>query len=368
MRSFLIMMNPILIDAHQDLAWNMLSFERDYTLSVKQTRLREKNSPTVQRNDDTLLGWPEFQAGRVAVAFATLFAAPIRASEGDWDTQVYRDGVQAHRLYRAQADAYARLFDQHPDKFRPLRTTRDLAAILLAWQTLETPAPTGLLTIMEGADGIRSIDELDEWWDLGVRIIGLAWKATRYAGGTGEPGPLTREGRLLVAGMAERGFSLDLSHMAWEACLEALDCYEGPVLASHANPLKMVKQSASNRFLTDEIIDRLVERDGVIGIVPFNRFLDASWRRSDPRSACPLEMIVAHIDYICQRAGDARHVGFGTDFDGGFGLQQVPDGIDSIADLQKLVPLLQERGYTEEDIHAIFGRNWQIFLEKSLPV
>jgi membrane dipeptidase len=80
-----------------------------------------------------------------------------------------------------------------------------------------------------------------------------------------------------------------------------------------------------------------------------------------------LEQIVAQIDYICQVAGDARHVGLGTDFDGGFGLQSVPPGIDSIADLHKLAPLLAERGYTTEDIAAVLGENWLTLLRRILP-
>lgn len=367
MRSFFIEMKPLIIDAHQDLAWNMLTFGRDYSLSALETRRREMGTPTVQRNDDTLLGWPEYQQGRVAVIFATLFAAPARASEGEWDLSTYANVEQAHILYKKQVDAYRQLFERHSDKFVALRSARDLAAVLADWDKPEKPAPTGLVTLMEGADGIRSLDELDEWWEAGVRIIGPAWKATRFCGGTGEPGPLTPEGHSLLAAMAERGFSLDISHMAWESALQALDSYEGHLIASHANPLKMVRNGSSNRFLSDEIIDRLLERDGIIGIVPFNRFLDQTWQRSDPRSACPLDRIVAHIDYICQRAGDAFHVGFGTDFDGGFGLQRVPDGIDTIADLQKLTPLLGERGYSEKDIRSIFGLNWQNFLQKSLP-
>jgi len=66
-------------------------------------------------------------------------------------------------------------------------------------------------------------------------------------------------------------------------------------------------------------------------------------------------------------AGDARHVGLGSDFDGGFGLQHAPQGIDTIADLQKLIPRLQEKGYTEKDIAAVLGENWIAYLERSLP-
>jgi len=366
-RSLFIPMKPTIIDAHQDLAWNMLTFERDYSLSALETRNREKGSLVVQKNDDSLLGWPEYQLGRVAVIFATLFATPARLREGDWDILTYANVEQAHSVYKKQVDAYRRLFDRHSDKFTPVRSIRELSAVMEAWATPDQPARTGLVMLMEGAEGIRSIDELDDWWECGVRMIGPAWKSTRFCGGTNEPGPLTAEGRSLLAGMAERGFSLDISHMAWEAALQALDFYEGPILASHANPLRMVKNGSSNRFLTDEIIDKLLERNGVIGIVPFNRFLDQTWKPSDSRSACSLDRVIALIDYICQRAGDALHVGFGTDFDGGFGLQQVPHELDTIADLQKLDLLLAERGYSTENIQAIFGLNWKNFLQKSLP-
>jgi membrane dipeptidase len=76
---------------------------------------------------------------------------------------------------------------------------------------------------------------------------------------------------------------------------------------------------------------------------------------------------VAHIDYICQRAGDARHVGIGSDFDGGFGKESVPAEIDNIADLQLIAPLLAEKGYNDEDIAAILGGNWLAFLRRTLP-
>jgi membrane dipeptidase len=78
-------------------------------------------------------------------------------------------------------------------------------------------------------------------------------------------------------------------------------------------------------------------------------------------------MLVDHIDYICQMAGDARHAGLGSDFDGGFGLQSVPPELESLADLQKLAPRLAARGYSEENIAAILGGNWLRFLRQSLP-
>lgn len=373
MRSFYFSnMQPLIVDAHQDLAWNMLTFGRDYTLPVEETRRREKNSPHIlENNGDTTLSWQEYQRGRVGIVFGTLFAAPARVKVSEWDTQVYETPAQAHTLYSRQLDAYDRLFDQHPEKFTPTRTRLQLEQLLETWNQ---PAnahpngrPTGIVTLMECAEGVRTPDELDEWWQRGVRIIGPAWMSTRFCGGTREPGPLTKDGRELLDAMSERGLTLDLSHMAWESALESLDRYTGPLIASHANPLKMVKNGSSNRFLTDEIIDGIIEHNGVIGVIPFNRFLVQGWKNSDPRSDCPLDMVAALIDYICQRAGSALHVGFGSDFDGGFGLQQIPPELDTIADLQKLSPLLADRGYSESDIAAIFGGNWIAHLRRNLP-
>ena len=364
-------MPPLIVDAHQDLAWNMLTFGRDYTQSVAETRQREKGSYIIENNGDTTLSWQEYQRGRVALVFATLFAAPLRTKVNAWETQSYETADQAYRIYQGQIDRYNQLFDSHPDKFTPIRFTRELDSLLGKWNLPDSAhpngRPTGLVSLMEGADCVRDIGELDEWWERGVRIIGPAWMSTRYCGGTREPGPLTKDGYALLAAMAERGFALDLSHMDWEAACQALDCYEGTIIASHANPLKMIKNGTSNRFLTDEIIDGILEHDGIIGIVPFNRFLIQSWKNSDPREDCPLDMVAAHIDYICQRAGDALHVGFGSDFDGGFGLQQIPAELDTIADLQKVAPLLAARGYNENDITAIFGENWINLLRRTLP-
>jgi membrane dipeptidase len=129
------------------------------------------------------------------------------------------------------------------------------------------------------------------------------------------------------------------------------------VIASHSNALALLKGWENNRHLPDEVIRGLLERDGVLGVVALNSFLQTGWKRGDDRNLVPLNTVVTHIDYICQMAGDARHVGLGTDFDGGFGWQAVPAEIDSIADLQKISPLLRERGYTEDDIALILAGN-----------
>ena len=167
--------------------------------------------------------------------------------------------------------------------------------------------------------------------------------------------------------MAEFGFTLDLSHMDEQAALQALDAYPGAIIASHSNAFALLNSVDSNRFLSDRALRGLIERDGIVGIVPYNCFLAWGWTPGDGRQAVTLEAVAAQIDYICQMAGDARHAGLGSDFDGGFGLQAAPAGIDTIADLRKLIPILAEKGYTESDIAAILGANWLSLLRSTLP-
>jgi membrane dipeptidase len=211
--------------------------------------------------------------------------------------------------------------------------------------------------------------ELSEWYELGLRIIGLAWAGTRYCGGTSEPGPLTGEGRKLIAAMADYNFMLDLSHMDGAAALESLDRYEGPVMATHANCDALMNGSGTNRHFSDRIIRGLIERDGVIGLIPFNTFLKVGWLRKNgsQREEVSLDAFIAHIDHVCQLAGDANHAGIGSDFDGGFGLQSIPPELDTIADLQMVASKLMARGYSETDAANVLGGNWLRFLRKHLP-
>jgi membrane dipeptidase len=348
-----------IVDAHEDLAWNMLTFGRDYTKSAVVTRLSESGNLAQLECGDTLLGYDDYQRGSVCIVFSTLFASPIRRKRGDWDSQSYSNVEEANAIYCGQLDAYHRLCDQNPEKFCLIDTYQNILAILANWKDEQkTTHPIGLVVLMEGGEAVGNPEELEDFWQAGVHIIGPAWAGTRFCGGTGEPGPLTKEGYALLDGMAERGFTLDISHMDEQAALQAIDRYPQLIIASHANAKALLKGVDTNRHLSDQVIHNLIERGGVIGIVPLNPFLKAGWKKDDPRAEVTLGHVVAQIDYICQLAGDAMHVGIGTDFDGGFGVQYTPEGIDTIGDLQKLIPLLDEIGYSARDIQAVMGGNW----------
>ncbi len=365
---------PLIVDAHEDLAWNALTFGRDYTRPVRVTRQIESATATPAHTGQSVLGLDEYLQAQVAVIFATLFVGPQRHRAGDWETQIYADAREAHRLYAAQLDFYHRLTDaQRP--FSLIGSRSDLRAVLDSWEKApgspaagDDPRRIGLVPLMEGADGIVEPEEAAWWMERGLRIVGLAWARTQYAGGTGEPGPLTPEGRRLLHVMDDVGLMLDLAHTSDAAYLEALDVFEGPVIVSHANPRALMRNYARpERLLSDTMIARLAERGGVIGIMPHNDFLKAGWRKGDRREEVSLERVADMMDHVCQVTGSAAHVGLGTDFDGGRGLDRMPVEIDSIADLPKVGGLLRERGYSEEAIAAILGQNWVKILERGLP-
>lgn len=317
-----------------------------------------------------MLGWSEYQQGHVAIVFATLFASPLRKKKHDWSTQDYADPSQADILYRNQLDSYHRLVSDHPEKFKLILTKIDLVRHMNDWMNASEPQaglPVGIVLLMEGADAIQTPDDLEFWWEQGVRIIGPAWAGTRFCGGTGEPGPLTEEGRHLLDKMAEIGFILDISHMDELAVLQSFDMYTGRLIASHANASSMIRNYSGNRHLSDDLIHRLFERDGIMGIIPFNKFLDQDWSSNGGRVNISLSMVADQIDHVCQIAGDSHHVGIGTDFDGGFGMQSTPFELNSIADLQKLAEHLTDHGFSDRDISAILGLNWKHMLEYNLP-
>ncbi len=347
----------LIVDAHEDIAWNMLALGRDVRRSALETRRLESETDVPARNGICMVGLPEWLRGSVALVFGTIYVEPARRGR-DLGPQVYSDAEEAHAMAMKQLDTYRRLAEEE-EQMALVGSQRDVADVLASW---ERGSPSvGIVPLMEGADPIREPAEAEMWFDRGVRMVGLSWKAgTRYAGGDGVGGPLTDLGRELLTVMADLGMILDVSHLAEEACFEAVGRFEGRVVATHANPRALVPGA---RQLSDEMIRRLSERDGVVGIVPANAFLRPDWRTTPPT----LQDVVAAVDHVCQVVGDAAHVGLGSDFDGGLGADHTPRELDTVADLQRIGPALGEAGYDEKHIEAILAGNWLRVLQHALP-
>jgi membrane dipeptidase len=314
-----------------------------------------------------MVGLQEEIEARVAVTCGTIFVSPSWSKMYPDERILYDTPDEAYRLGMQQIEFYHRLADQE-DRVRLVQTLADLDAVLVTWtkNKSEDDHRFGIVMLMEGADPILEPAQLEEWYARGLRVIGPAWTATRYAGGTKAPGPLTDMGRELLAAMRGYNMILDLAHMTPDGIFEALDRYDGPLFASHANPLRF-RQDRPDRNLSDEIITLIAQREGVVGIMPYNLFLTEEWVIGDRKDAVTIKHVINAIDHVCQITGSALHVGIGSDFDGGFGSESVPVGFDTIVDLQKIGDELAERGYSEADITAIMSGNFLRVLRAGLP-
>jgi membrane dipeptidase len=123
-----------------------------------------------------------------------------------------------------------------------------------------------------------------------------------------------------------------------------------------------------NRQFSDEQIKELIGRGAVIGGVLDAWMMVPNWERgqSTPESMnCKLEVMIDHVDHICQLAGNALHVAIGSDLDGAYGREQCPYDLETIADLQKFPPMFLKRGYSSNDVHNIMHGNWLRFLRNA---
>jgi membrane dipeptidase len=355
-------MTPRLIfDAHLDLAWNAIDWNRDLTLPVAEIRRREleEGTPGKGRGVGTV-AYPDLRRGGVGIFIATVLARQVRV--GLMPAAVrYATMEAAYGATRGQMAYYAAL--EAEGVLRWIKDAPTLESHVRAWNEGGGEGePLGFILSMEGADPVLSPAQVAEWYEAGLRIIGPAhYGVSPYAHGTGTEGGLFPQGPALLKEMERVGMILDVTHLSDQCFDEAMEIYGGPVLASHHNCRALVPDQ---RQLTDEQIQKLVARGGVIGAALDAWMLSPGWVRGKtlPEEAgVTLETAVDHIDRVCQLAGNARHAAIGTDLDGGFGREQSPHDLDTIADLQRLPELLRGRGYSEEDITGILHGNWVRF-------
>lgn len=328
------------VDAHLDLAYNALR-GRAVTRPATEQTADPEGIPTV--------GLPDLRRGGVGFVCATIFTAPAVNDQPGYRTpdEAQIAGWEQLQWYLAQLKAGEIDLVTSPDEV-PSTPCGD--------------GPVPAILLMESADPLRTPADLPMWFNAGLRIIGMAWKQTRYAGGTGAPGPLTDLGRELAKEMDRLGVIHDVSHLAEASFWELMDLAAGPVFASHSNCRRFVP---TDRQLSDDMIRALVSRGGVIGINYFDKFLLSPDEHKTRRAT--LDDVVRHMDHICQLAGSARHVAIGTDMDGGLGRENIPREIITSEDLPKLAEALGRRGYSAGDVAGIMGGTLAEFFRKNLP-
>jgi membrane dipeptidase len=355
----------ILWDAHLDLAWNALDWNRDLLRPVTDVRRSEREQGMTDKGRAcNTVSFPELRRGKVAVFIATLLARLLRPNLIP-AIQRYSSMEAAHAAAHGQMAYYQAL--ERQGHLRWIKDWPTLDAHVRSWQANpDGDLPLGFILSMEGADPVLTPDAVEEWYRAGLRIIGPAhYGVSPYAHGTGTEGGLFPQGPALLREMERVGMILDVTHLSDQCFDEALDVYGGPVLASHHNCRALVPDQ---RQLTDEQIKRLIGRGAVIGTALDAWMLYPGWVRGQTRpeaAGVTLETMVDHLDRVCQLAGNARHAAVGTDLDGGFGREQSPHDLDTIADLQRLPGLLRRHGYKEDAIEGICHGNWLRFFREA---
>ena len=362
------MTQPLIFDAHLDLSWNALSFNRDQTETLEQINAREVGMTGDMGRAHATTSLPEMRRGRVAICQATLLARAkrhVQPTDGfrrtnlDYGTQSIAYGIAQGQL------AYYRLLEQQGE-MRMIRTAQELDEHCRVWETDATDrTPIGYILAMEGGDPIVDPSQVEAWYRDGLRSVMMShYGKSHYSVGTGDDGPLTPRGIELLKEFERVGMILDATHLADQSFFEALDRFSGPVIASHNNCRALVP---ADRQFSDEQIKLLIQRDAVIGVACDAWMLRPGWKIGHTLpEGLTMSALVDHIDHICQLAGNVRHVGIGSDLDGGYGTEQTPSDLKTIADLQKLSPLLAERGYSEADIAGIFSGNFLRFFRRWL--
>jgi membrane dipeptidase len=362
----------LLFDAHLDLAMNAVEFNRDLTQSVPDIRKTEhhlRDRPDRGRGTVTL---PEMRRAGIGLCVGTQIA---RVEMNAWSPVTgWRSQAQAWAITQGQLAWYRAMEEQ--GQMRQIRSRRELEAHLTQWEkedgagdTSPQPrVPIGYLLSLEGADSLLTIGHLERSYNDGLRAIGPAhYGPGVYANGTDATGKFPDRGRDLLREIDRLGLILDATHLCDDCFWQAMDWFQGPVWASHHNARTLVPH---NRQLSDEMFRTLIARGAVVGIALDAWMIVPGWQRgkTTPQSSgVSLAHLADHIDHYCQLAGNARHVGIGSDLDGGFGIEQTPQDLDTIADLRKLPDILAKRGYKPEDIEGIFSGNFLRFLRQALP-
>lgn len=357
---------PLIFDAHLDLSMNAMEWNRDIRLPQIEIRRRELGMHDLPDRTRNTVCLPEMRRGRIGLCVATQIA---RFSGRFSKLPGWQSPEQAWAQTQGQLAWYRAM--EECGHLVQLRTWPDVEAHANKWKnaTNEEAAklPIGYLLSLEGADSILSWKHLERSRADGLIAIGpVHYGPGIYGHGTDDEGPLTPKGRELLKEMQRLGIILDVTHLCDESFWDALDHYSGPMWASHHNCRSLADW---NRQLADDQIKALVDRGAVIGMAFDAIMMVHGWvhKRSTPAEfGLKMEKICEHIDHICQIAGNARHVGIGTDLDGGYGTEQTPMDLDSIADLHKLIAPLAARGYSEEDIQNIFHGNFLRFLREHL--
>ncbi|MBK9403188.1 MAG: dipeptidase [Ignavibacteria bacterium] len=353
--------DALLVDTHNDFIWKVF----------------DKGAVFGQKNDFTQSDLPRFKAGGVDVQIFAVWIPmnKVKKSYGFAASQISR--LKSFETEYFQEFEFAKTYDDI------IRITSEKKLC-------------GLIGIEGGTAIEKNLDNINTFFDLGVRYIGLTWNNTNFISTSakdetenGKPGGLSGFGIEVIKRMNETGMLIDVSHLSEAGFWDVINNSASPVIASHSNCYSIAQHF---RNLKDDQIKAIANSGGYIGINFYDTFLemDADKNRtmnayekySDELNALnekygddlikfneernkflqekniaagtSIDKVIEHIDYIKNLVG-ADYIGIGSDFDGGI---TPPNELYDASCYPELTKKLVEKGYTEEEIKKILGGNF----------
>ena len=276
-----------------------------------------------------------------------------------------------------------------PDKFALAKTPAEV----------ETNFKAGKISLPKGMENGAPIGNdlknVKYFYDRGVRYITLTHSKNNEicdsSGDTTKWNGLSPFGKEVVKEMNRIGIMIDISHVDDSTFYQVIRLTKAPCIASHSSCRYFAP--SVRRDMTDDMIKKMGENDGVIAVNFYTAFIDSAvanhqrnssvqikkllkeknlkqsdtlakrissqFRKEHPSPEVDIERVVDHIDHIVALIG-IDHVAFGSDFDGVDGM--LPKGLEDVSMYPNLVYHLLKRGYTEDDIEKICYKNvWRVW-------
>jgi len=313
------------VDGHLDLAY----------IAMQGGDIRKDPQPSETR----CVSIPALRRGNVGVIAATIFVERgSDAAAQPWGYHDENDWIGANRAAELQMAVYESL--ERDGLLRIVRTAADL----------DDDSTLRLLILMEGADPIRDASDVPRWHARGVRMCGLTWAlGSRFAGGNQSGGGLTSQGRDVVAAFDALGILHDASHLSDQAFDDLAAATTRPIVASHSNCRALMQPN--QRHLRDDHIRVIASRSGVVGLNLYGKFLVG-------HRPATLHDALNHVQHVADIAQCDNLCALGSDLDGGFTAQSVPEELRGPDRYNALTDALVLRGWSESACRKFAGENW----------
>lgn len=210
---------------------------------------------------------------------------------------------------------------------------------------------------LEGAEPILpDLENLPFFYEKGMRSLWITWSRSNkfghgvpfaYPSGPDTGPGLTDAGKELVKSCGSLGVMIDLAHLNEKGFWDVAELSSHPLVSTHTAAGSLIPKS---RNLTDEQMKAIADSNGVVGIIFSVNDLDGGKR---PKENAPISKIIDHICYVANLIG-VDHVAFGSDFDG----TKIPAELGNVSGYPKLVTLLKEAGFNNQDMEKICSQNW----------